>query len=474
MGRAKSMLGISVGPAGLAIAERTRRGTGPVAQFALSSESSLHDGRALGLELGRFLKHNGFTARQVVFGVPARWLVQHIQILPPADHQTADRILWNSSAEQAAVDLGDMDFDYAGQPSPTRQTTVLLLGIQRIWIKRLRALARAAGLHIVSVMPTGIAIAAATAPHEPTSLILSIRPDARELISADANTVPFLRQVGPSSSGPFPLAELRRSTAAAIGSLAAADSTRITDPSARRLVIWDEVGHDREFVESMGRETGLPWRLASPSWVGAPDTAPSSDPLSTAQAGISALALASVASTSSQLAVDFIHPKLAPPPMTRATRQTVLRRIVVAVILIATIAGACDLARLEWQVAAADRQLADLAPRLAAAQPYVEKMEFAASFHPGRLDYLACIRDLTVAVPQDGSVFLTSFNLAANMRGTFSGNASDRQAVLDLIDRLKSTGRFRDLNFSRLDRRTGPTKLSPMTFGVNFGYVAPQ
>src|SRR5206468_1093028 len=93
-----------------------------------------------------------------------------------------------------------------------------------------------------------------------------------------------------------------------------------------------------------------------------------------------------------------------------------------------------------------DAELLAMKPALQTAVPFVANMKFASSFETGKPRYLACLRDIVTALPADGQINFTSFNLSSDLRGQVIGHAGSEQNLLALADKLAAAGRFASLN----------------------------
>jgi hypothetical protein len=136
------------------------------------------------------------------------------------------------------------------------------------------------------------------------------------------------------------------------------------------------------------------------------------------------------------------------------------------VVLIGAVAWA-DLAKLERQVAETEQQIQQLAPAYKLAKPFVADMKFVESFAGGGPRDLACLRDVTAALPEGGQAYLTGFLLRANLQGELIGRAATSQDVMSLLERLNGGGRFAGLRRKIDARGTG----NDVSFMVTFTYV---
>ena len=126
-----------------------------------------------------------------------------------------------------------------------------------------------------------------------------------------------------------------------------------------------------------------------------------------------------------------------------------------------------DLSSIQRRIAQADKDLNGLNQSVSSAKPFVNTMGFAETFQGAKPKYLACLRDLTQAAPEDGQTYLTSLHLDTSLKGDFAGRSVSHQEILNLMDRLNATGRFAELKRKIDGRGNGPEVM----FSVTFKYV---
>jgi hypothetical protein len=448
--RSRQVLGIAVGERSLSVAQISLDGdaigTGPApANFAYSDALSLEQGEALGMAMRPFLQQHGFTGQRAVLGVPAKWLICKSVNVPPADDATARQMLWLHAASQVAADLGPFTYDFLGEPDSMDPRDVLLLGLGNHWLDRLAALAAGAGLKVLAIRPTAVALARAAALRVGRPLVVCARPDGFDVIAQQHQHTLALRHVGPLTATQPLLAQVRRMLMVSPSPTrqAVSGDPQIPTPAPwDALVVWDEAGLAPAVLTSIqAAAAGLTMVQATLQWL-SPPTHPHA--YSTAGAAATALALSARAGGSGAGEADFLHPRLLPPRHARLPQRTLWLSAGAAagVILIAALAAMTDLAWVGHQVAHADDQLQLLQPALARARPYVSTMQFASGYQTGATRYLACLGDLTLAIPDNGPTYLTSFSLDADMSGAAAGRASNEQDVLALLDKLRDARRF--------------------------------
>jgi hypothetical protein len=454
--RQKRLLGVVLGERSMLVAEAScdRRVPTPsrVAEFSFPNSLTLDQPAELGAAFADFLAQNNFSATAAILGVPARRLVCRTVDLPPTDPRTAARMLWLQTLAHASEELGPMVFDYAGESNRDHPTAVNLIGLQRTYLTQILAFADAARLKPIAIAPTIIALAEATRSHAPDAICLSIRTDGAELAIEDASDVQLLKHIASTPALPKLIAELKRNTI----------STASTPPNSirRRLVLWDDPALDHQSGESISQALGIPLIRGDVRWLEhAPATPTSAAPL----------ALIWAAHNKKRLTPNFRASRIKPLANRRLSRPAAAICAALAAMLIVALAGYTDLLHIQHEIDSSRDQLAQLQPQLEIARPFASQMQFVKTFQPGRSNYLQCLKDLTLSIPQDSKTYLTGFTLKASMKGTCVGHSNSDQDVLDLLDKLSATGRFSSLN-RQLDAHS-KGNLADVLFTINFTYV---
>ena len=103
---------------------------------------------------------------------------------------------------------------------------------------------------------------------------------------------------------------------------------------------------------------------------------------------------------------------------------------------------------------------------LAEARDVVAKVTFARPWYDRRASYLDCMKELTLAFPEEGVIWTTSLATQEDMAVVFSGKAVSESAVLDVLDRLKANPRLSDVKplYLRQAGRTGREIAFAMSF----------
>jgi hypothetical protein len=458
----KKWLGIAVGERSLTVAEVLGGAEAPpdphatirnptttttrLAELVYSPTVTLESPQAIGELLQGFLREQSFSARAAVIGVPAKWLVLRTHEIPPTDAQTAAQMLWVHASASLTAELGPIVFDYSGQNHADRATRVLLMGLQQRWLDRLTAMADAARLRVLAVTPTAGALAAASVPNGDESWILCVGAESSELTTRQAGQTRAIRYIGGASSVSSLVSHVRRATLPSLES----SSATAEAAAARHLVLWDEAGLQDDAVVALQTAAGMPIVHGSQRLTGVATTGGNSS----RSLGAGAISLAMLAAMGRAMEIDFLHPRIAPPPQPRLRWRTVGIAAAIAAVVLMFTAGVADISRCQRQVSQGDHELAAMGPALAAARPFVGSQQLVESFHHTTPRYLACLRDLTLALPSEGQTCFTSFRLDANMKGQVLGHSDSERGVMGLIANLNSAGCFSELN-RKLDVRDG-------------------
>lgn len=464
--RSKKALGVSVGERSLLVAQVASDAAGPqvtrVAEFIYPDSSTLENPEVLGRALREFLKSSGFSARRAIIGVPAKWLVLRPHPIPPTDPETAISLLGIQIEAHRLPELGEIVYDFVGESSETEATTALLMGLPKRWLDRVLAMASAARLNVAAVTPCTAALAAATGAHVDRPMVLSVRAEGAELAAAEGTQTRFLRHLSSAIAAPPLNTELRRSMAMLPAGFASGNGHATEPAGGSRMVLWDDVGLDEAALQGLQESLGVSLVRGELPTLGGRGCG-----LADGRVGGRAVALALPLLERKHPAVDFLHPRLVPPKPARIPRRVFWISASAAAAILALALCYADLLRLQQQVAGLDDQYRLLEPSLKIAKPFVSRMKFAETFKASDPRILACLRDLTVALPPDNRTYLTGFRLQDNMQGEFTGRSDNVQDVISVIDALNAGSRFSEIKRS-FDGRGNTAGVS---FKVTFVYV---
>ena len=463
-----SVLGLVVGERSIIAAEvsitRDRRQVKRTAQFIFPDTASLEKPEELGTLLAQFLRQNHFSSSRAVIGVPARWLMARDKDIPPATAEVAASTLRLQAERHSSAD--DLVFDYAGQSDSRKGRKVLLAAMRKPQMERLERMADAAGLRLLGITSATLALAGAATNAPATSLLLTIAPDGMELAARHDGTPVLLRHLSSAS----PSESLRNGAAQDVASMIGGEVRRVVtlmpqngEPSDRSITLWDSVGLSDSELPILQDRSGLTIEnLIDLKSLGITAVTPD------AARYAPAVALA-IAAAEKRLPLDFLNSRLATAKESRIGRRTVWAAVIgiVAIGLIAFLL--VDLQTREKDLNALQTRLDNLKPDIKSAEALNEKLSYGRGWFETRPSMLECLREITRAFRDDEPIWVSSFTLRDNHKGTLKGRTADRKFVTDpqgLIDRLQKNRNFSDVRVQEL-REVGGTSRD-VSFSLNF------
>jgi len=437
--RHKKVLGLALGEKSLLAAE-VAGGDRPqvkrLAELIYPSGVTLQQPKELGVALAAFLKENDLGAKVAVIGIPAKWLVVKQKEVPLVDQKTLINLLRLQAESEFSTELKDLVYEFAdgktaeGEGSrPVRN--VLLLGTQQKYIDLAKELGEEAGLKIDSVVcsalalgrTTGLAMANQRHTAAQDVLVLSTGTGGSELTAQSgsaASAVKYMRPLEPRA--PF-VSELRR----AVSTMPAV--------SSREIVVWDGTGLDITVLEE---QVGMPVRSADLKQLGVDAAGFNGDGRRFATAV--AIALAGLDEEGPR--TDFLHSRLAPPAAQKIPRWAIGTGLAV-VAMIALIVWALQFqGQLQDDLLTAQNNLAAKKTDIAAATDYVKTHADAINWRTGKPQFLACLRDVTAAIPEDNVTYATTLSIKEAPKPILSSAAAKAAAAAAGTQTRKLAGKL--------------------------------
>jgi hypothetical protein len=459
-----SVLGLVVGERSIIAAEvavaRDRRQVKRTAQFIFPDNLSLEKPEELGTSLAQFLRQNHFSSSRAVIGVPARWLMARDKDLPPATAEVAASTLRLQAERHSSAD--DLVFDYAGEPDPRKPRKVLLAAMLKPQMERLQRMADAAGLRLLGITSATLALAGAAANAPATSLMLTIAPDAMELAARYEGTPVLLRHLASTGAE-----SLRNGSAQDVASMVGGEVRRVVtlmpqngEQSDRSITLWDSVGLSESELPVLQDRSGLAVQnLADLKTLGI--TAATPDAARYAPAVALALSAAE-----KRLPLDFLHSRLATQKERRIGRRTVWAAIL-GVVVIGLIAFLLvDVQQREAELSDLKTHLDTIKPDVTAAKNLMDKVSYGRGWYETRPSMLECLREITRGFRDDEPIWVSSFTLRDNHKGTLKGKAADRKYIIEIADRLQKNKNFSDVRYQELREVSGNSR--DVSFSLNF------
>jgi hypothetical protein len=452
------VLGLAIGEKSVFIAELWAGGERPevkrLGEFIYPPDASLTDPPALGQRLGEFLRAQKFSTRHTVIGLPAKWLLVKTKEVPPADSSVAADLLRLQAEGDFSSELKDLVFDYTGEASASGARNVLLIATPQRHIDLAKQLCEAANLDPIAVTSSAAALGAVTGrAGVEDAVVLTLTAAGSELTAQSGGHTSTLRHLRAPTPEPLFLSELRRAV-----SLLPANGTS----GGREIIVWD--GSETPTTLS-GETLGMRIRNGDLPSLGVSASEAARNGGGRKYAAAVALGLSVLGERS--LPIDFLHSRLAAPKK-QILAAWMIWSIVGAMALIAAVVfGYRDLQKGQAQLDDLIAKRNGMKDDLAVARAFVAKVSFAQRWHGGDPRYLACLREITQLVPEDGQTYATSVDIREkepprpdpskskiaskandprNLQVVFQGKAPSQGAASLLVDRFQAKkDRFADV-----------------------------
>ena len=466
----RKILGIAVEENSMCIAEVQASSRRPAvrraARFAYPDGASLREPAALGQALRVFLRQQHFSARRVVVGLPARWLVTREERVPRADSRALAGMLRVKAGQAFSTPADDLALDYALGGASEQGMSALLVASPTAKVDQVVAAMRAARLRPLAVMPTTLALGAATTGQTASRLVLNVGHESVEFAFIADGRPRAVRALAVRSSGPggeaLSGAAQGRAIAASLAQ-AAALLPRDDAPEPRELVVWDGAG--------LGPEALSPLAEQMPGTTAIETDLTRLGMTSVRGESVGCAAAAALASTGrTETTVDFLHSRLTPP------RQSVFgKRLAWAAALVIAFGAAGVSLYLDWRqderdVAALKLRLERMQGDIDAARVVVKQVSQARSWYDQSPRFLEHLRQLTLTFPEAGTIWATSLAIREDREAVLSGRSDDEKAVLDVLARLKRSSAISDLKLLYVRETGGKTR--GVSFAIRFTCAA--
>ncbi len=453
-----AILGLTLGDRGITcaqvVADGADRVVKKVGRFA-SPQSLLDKPEEAGRALRQFLDAHGFDAGRAVVGVPARWIIAQEKELPPTDTAQALSILRLQSERMSMGESDSLVVDYAGELAAASHR-VLLVGILRTQVERIQNLLEAADLTLTAICPSALATSAMVGGDHS---MLHLAPEGAELVQWRDGSPRLLRPIGVASDPAAAGAEMRRTLTmrpGATGELLLCDGIGLD--TSTRVALLTRIGGD---AHVMSPDPSLHVRVDPGAMNGAA--------LGLAgNAHLPAIALGVVALGRKRLPVNFLQSKLAEKKNQRFSRQSILAAAAGVAIVLGLVLLYFTAQSREQEAAEIAVQIEKLKPDTRNAKAEIDRIAYGRTFFNARPPYLDCMRELTLALNYDESIWVSSMTLRDARIVQLQGRSTDRRLIVAFSERLKQNKNFSGVTLT--DMRDAGAKSSEITFSINCIY----
>ncbi|MCE5280113.1 MAG: hypothetical protein ABFD92_05930 [Planctomycetaceae bacterium] len=400
---------------------------------SFNAEINLNDPQRLGRELKAALRRGGLGASRCVVGLAASWIVCREKLLPPADEQSLRGIVSLAVERDFASDNAELAFDYSARSVPGGGQSVLIAAAAREIVDQVQALAAAAGLEVLAVTSSSVALARSCGPAGPGGrIVLCVLATGIEAVVISGQSLRLVRhlpvRLQDAASGATLDGHLRR-----LLPLLGASGTEPPE-----LLVWDCAGVGHAPLSAAAEALHLPVRfctLASDLGLSGPDI-----PSDAALAAPAALARAGEGPE-----IDFLHSRLSEPARARVGPRALLGGVVAAALLAIGIFLFVDWRSEQHAVTTMVKELADSKPARDEAKIFNADIRSARQWFDTRAGCLGPMREVTRAFPSEGRIWATSLEIREDRQVTVTGKSLTEAAVLDVLDRLKANRKLSNI-----------------------------
>lgn len=416
------------------------RGTG---EFAWEKEFTADTAKDLGQRFRRFLRDRGFTAKRAVVGLAAKWVLAKEIEAPPAAPEALAGILGIQAERVFSMNADELIFDYCGKTSTSEKSQVLLLAAHRQTVGQIKEMAEAAGLHVQSI--TVSAFACGSTPSDNGSAChygLYTRPTYCEFWSQFDGSPQFIKHIPLGVDGnPSGYADLLTTTIQRQILM----SSRQDQVPPHQVTAYDACGLSDEAFERLNQRLSpqITVRNGRAGWQAGTLADKPGHPQEAGTVAAAAVALTAVGP--SRMSVDFLNPRIGQKKAVSHKRVVTWVAVVAAVLLVALGVSVADWQSDRRDVAIYTQQLKDMGEDWAAAKDVVARLTYARSWLATEPQFLNCLRELTQAFPEEGSVWATSLALNENGSGSVVGKATSPESIEEVLDKIRGNSAFSDV-----------------------------
>jgi hypothetical protein len=397
--------------------------------------------------------------------------------VPPLSTALAGDALRMLAERELSMGLDELALDYAGDVDPAQPRRLLLVAILRKHLDRIERICRAAGLRLAAVTSTALTASRAAGKSAGDGIHLLLTPGSAEVLVVRGGSPAALRHFAlMGTGGAGAEAEASPEALARLGNeihrlVSLMPGGPLAAGGGAELVLLDGLGLGAPAAAALGERIGLPVRGGSAG----PPVDPSGElpPADPKTKGSPAAALALAGARPELLAVDFIHSRCAPAKVRRVGRRTMAAAGLALVLGIGILLLFLDLQGREVDLAGLKERIAGLQADVAEAETFLKNNKsLVLGWYDSRPRPLDILKRVTLAFPEEGKVWATSFSATEGLKGSISGKAVDQKSVLAVLDRMKADRAISSVTLSDMREAGGTTAL--VTFALTFSYRNPE
>ena len=113
-----------------------------------------------------------------------------------------------------------------------------------------------------------------------------------------------------------------------------------------------------------------------------------------------------------------------------------------------------------------EQDLDSMSKSIPVAEKMIEQVNHAKQWFRRQPVNLENLLELTLAFPRNSDIWLTSLAVDTSLNQVITGRATNEDAILDVVDKLKSNPLFKDIKLLYIRKMGQNTNV--MTFAINF------
>jgi hypothetical protein len=182
---------------------------------------------------------------------------------------------------------------------------------------------------------------------------------------------------------------------------------------------------------------------------------------------IAAVAVAITAVDTDKTPVDFLNPRMGLKKTSGRKPVTIWASIIGAACLVALVAIFADWQADRRDIATYTQQLELMSEDITAAREVVDHISYASSWTSQEAVFLNCLRELTLAFPEEPMVWATNLRLSENA-GALVGKAVDENSFYEVLDKIKQNEAFSSVQMIHI--RNAGRDSREKEFAINFEF----
>lgn len=450
----RNMLGIVFYQRTIAVSEvensggsiRVRRS----AEFHLPEGVTPENAAAAQMPFGEFLKGQGFKVRKAVVGISSRYILSTLLKIPPVqDAQTRHETISIQLERKLQMEPADVVFDYWKDKSKNNQN-VLVLTALKTTVDSIKSLLSGLKITPLSLTAASLGLDFVTEPGAACNIVEY--PQSVEVFVFESEKFKSLLTVAKAASGRFD-AELANKIVRQVNRTLWSVSLKEDEP---HFYWWTANPESADTAGELRAVFGNLKRLDIKN-----QTSSSAGGLCDFAAQLAAKML-SVES----IPVNFLNGRHQKKKLTftrqHLTKVAVFAAAIVLLIGIYAYGWYADRA----MIAQYTQQLDSMKENVHAAQQMIDRVGYARQWFQQQPVHLDRLRELTLAFPQSSDIWLTSLAVDDSLNQIITGRAISEEAILDVVDTLKSNALFGDIKLLYIRKMGKETNV--MTFAINF------